>query len=288
MVSRLYSEDAFDPEAKEQSFKFTFQELFYEWRLSFTAPELLHKLSFELHHLQEGDRASLKPATVGQVSEPIKWWYSGFDEPKRNRPDYFMRTVVLPDVPVGTAVTLVMRRALPKPVLSANDLITVENLYAADCQVKPTFAPGAQDPERLEKRAVGLANNIRPNGESTGLPIKSDPGDPGEHDMQGSIEMRCKDDACAMMVAQQMAVRLGKSPEELIKEWQSEHLDAARKELNAAYPCPEASRGNLESGQTGSGIAICGGPAGLSAEDIERVKAIFQKHGIALSMPTPR
>jgi hypothetical protein len=287
MVSRLYSEGAFDPEAREQVFKFVFQELFYEWTLAFTLSEPVHKLSFELHHLQEDDRASLKPATVGQVSEPIKWWYSGFSEPKRNRPDYFMRTVVLPEVPVGTSVTLIVRRALGRPVLSANDLITIENLYASDCQIGPTFAPGAQDAEHLQRRAVGLANNVRPNGESTGLPIKLDPGDPGNHEMQGTLEMRCKDDVCANMVAQQMAVRLGKSPEELMKEQQLERLSALRKELNTIVPCSEIPQANLDSGQASLSVPLCGGPVKLTAENIERVTAVFQKYGITLNMGTP-
>jgi hypothetical protein len=275
---------------EEQTLYPTSQELFYEWQVLLSANASTRDISLELHQLQADDRIEIHPASTGVLSEPSKRWYSGFPEPRRSKPDYLLRTVrfshLSPHIPPA-AVTI--RRFLAKPLLSPNDLIKIENITAPDCQVRLAEVGQAQDVERLQRLAKTLAENIyRMSETGSPVPVRTDPGDLAEYETQATIEMRCKDESCGNMEARQLEARLGKSLYEYAKERQTEQLRRLKKDLEAVLGCVEGPQADSHSLWDSQFIQLCRDPVYLSAEDMQQVLSVFQKHGVQLDIGTSK
>jgi hypothetical protein len=290
VVSRVFFRDAFRPEGGEQTLQPMSQELFYEWKVLLSANESARDISLELHQLQAGDRISIHPPSAGVLSEPSKRWYSGFPEPHRSKPDYLLRTVrfshLSPHIPTA-AVTI--RRFLSKPLLSSNNLIKIENATASNCQIQLGNVGQAQEAERLQGLAKALAENVfQMSGIGSPVPIRDDPGDLKEHETQATIEVRCKDESCGNMEARQLEARLGKSPYEYAKELQTEQLQRLKKDLETVLGCVEGPQADPHPARDSQFIRLCGDPVHLSAEDMQRLLSVFQKHGVQLDIMTPK
>ena len=279
VVSRVYARAPFDPNAREQTFQPTSQEMFYEWKGVLTVDAPARAIGFELHHLQEGDRVTLQPETVGTVSDELKRWYSGFPEPGRSKADYLVRTISIPDLVPGGPVTITVRRVLQRPIDGAGQLISFENAHAANCHVSQILAPKKDDAERLRNRAVQLAGHVyRMAGESHPVPVAPDPGDVGEHEVQTTIEMRCKDQACSAMEGGHFEARMGKSPSEHERDRRTEELQSLKEELATIVGCVEGPEINPDPGQGGEMIRMCGSPIPLSPQMAQQLQAILEKH----------
>ena len=290
VVSRVFFRGAFRPEGGEQTLQPTSQELFYEWKVFLSANENARDISLELHQLQASDLISIHPPSAGVPSEPSKRWYSGFPEPHRSKPDYLFRTVRFPHLSLHSpTVAVTIRRFLAKPLLSSNDLIKIENATASSCQVQVGDIGQAQDAERLQGLAKALAENVyQMRGIGSPVPIRNDPGDLEEHETQATIEMRCKNQSCSNMEARQLEARLGKSPYEYAKEQQTEQLQQLKKDLKTALGCVEGPLADPHPTRDSHFIQSCGDPAHLSAEDMQRLLSLFQKHGVQLDIMTPK
>jgi hypothetical protein len=286
VVSRVFFRDAFRPEGGE--LHPTSQELFYEWKVLLSANESTQDISLELHRLQADDRITIHPVSTGILSEPLKRWYSGFPEPHCSKPDYLLRTVRFSHLSPHTSTAAVeIRRFLAKPLLSRNDLIKIKNATASDCQVKLKEVDQAQDIVRLQRFAKTLAENIYQMSKTGSLvPIRSDPGDLEEHETQATIEMRCKDESCGNMEARQLEARLGRSPYEYAKERQTEQLRRLKKDLETVLGCVEEPQADPHPARDSQFIRQCRDPVHLSAEDMQRLLSVFQKHGVQLDIIT--
>jgi hypothetical protein len=224
VLSRLYFRGSIDPELKEQTLSPTSQELFYEWQISLVASDTAHDVAFELHHLENDDRVSLRPSTAGTLSDPAPWWYSGFPEPQRQKPDHFVRKVAL-TVMASSPTSVLIRRALPEPTIAPNDLISIENATSAECSIS-LQAPSVSA-EYLQARALRLSKNLYQSGGTDHIvPLEPDPGDVGPTEMQGTVEVRCNEQSCDTMVAGQLEARMGKSPRQLREEPQARKVES--------------------------------------------------------------
>jgi hypothetical protein len=285
----VFFRNAFRPEGGEQTLQPTSQELFYEWQVLLSANETAHDISLELHQLQTDDRIAIHPASTGVLSEPAKRWYSGFPEPHRSKPDYLLRTVrfshLSPHIP---AATVTIRRFLAKPLHSSNNLIKIENATASNFQVELAQVGQAQDVKRLQRLAKALAENVYRIGEKgSPVPVRTDQGDLTERELQGTIEIRCKDESCGNMEAQQLEAWLGKSSYEYANERQTEQLQRLKKDLETVLGCVEGPQADPHPTRDSQFIRLCGDSVHLSAEDKQRLLSVLQKHGVQLDIRTP-
>lgn len=288
VVARVYSRGPFDPKAAEQTLRPTSQELFYEWKAVLAADGPARNVAVELHHLQDGDRVTLQPPTAGSVSEESKHWYSGFPEPTRSRPDYLIRTLRLNELPAGSPATVIVRRPLEKPTDGPGQLITLDNPHAANCRVSPSLPGETDSAERLQTLAVRLTGNIYRMGDGGNpVPLRSDPGDVGEREIQVTVEMRCKNQDCTMMESRQLEARMGKSPGEYARELRIDQLRSLKEDLADVFGCIDGPQTDPDPTRDGEVIRMCGDPVHLSAQDAQRLMSIFQKHGVQLNIAPP-
>jgi hypothetical protein len=88
-----------------------FQELFYEWKASFSTDRKTSQLSVKINHLTDADIVTVSPAAaLSQISDPNPEWFSGFKESARTRPDYYSRLIAITDLAKGDRVTILLRR----------------------------------------------------------------------------------------------------------------------------------------------------------------------------------
>lgn len=285
VMSRVYARGTLQPELKEQSLKPTSQELFYEWQVSLSANENARDISFEIHQLQTDDRVSISPS-IGILSEPSKRWYSGFPEPQRSKPDYLLRTVQLshlsPDAP---STVVAVRRFLEKPLLSSNDLIRIENARSSNCRVVFKSAGQRESAERLQQRAGKLTEHVyQMGGEAQPVPIRRDPGDISEYEIQATTEARCKDDSCSNIEIRQLEARSGKSPYQYEKERRTERLALLKKDLEQFFGCIEGPYEGNHPTQEVQIIQTCVESRQMSSEEMQHFLSVLEKHGVKLNL----
>lgn len=288
VVSRVFFRNAFRPEGGQQTLQPTSQELFYEWQIVLSANETAQDIALELHQLQADDRIAIDPAT-GVLSEPAKRWYSGFPEPHRSKPDYLLRTVRFSHLaPHISAAAVTIRRHLAKPLLSSNDLIKIENVTASTCQIRLEEVGQAQDVERLQRFAKTLAEHVyRMSETGSPVPLRSDPGDLAEHEIQGAIELRCKNEPCSEMKVGRFEAHVGKSPGEYAKERRTQKLSQLKEALGEFFPCIKGPYDDTHPTRETQIIEMCGEPKPMSPAEVQRMLSVMEKHGFKTYIMQP-
>lgn len=281
--ARLSREQVFGP--GKQTFPLTSQELFYEWKVALVSNAPAKDITFELHNLREGDRVSLQPPSVGTVSKAFMHWLSGLPEPSRRKPDYFIRTVLLPNLsPESPSTFLLVRRPLDTPSIAPGPLIRVENPQSANCIITRPEAGSTGDKEYLRSLAVKLAGNVYKMAGEAGVPLKPDPGDVGEEEVQVTIELRCEDENCESMKVGQPVARMGKTPHEHETELAREKLQSLKKDLEPILGCVRGPEADPDPSHDSQYIEYCGNQLPLSPEDMRRLIDVFQAHGTQVTL----
>lgn len=217
IISRLYARRNIQaaPNAS-MTIDFSFQELFYEWKLTLSADKTIKRVSGRIDHLTESDRVRVVPEDV-KLSPLLPKWYSGFAEPARKKPDYFAQTFeveIAPKLPV----TITIRRPLLRPLVSEGDIIRISDIRSLECRVEPVTADVKIEASRLSRQAVVLAQWVYSLAQKgMGVPIRTDPGDVAPEEIQATVEAWCQTDSCEGLTMSQMEVHMGRSPEEWSK-----------------------------------------------------------------------
>ena len=181
----------------------SFQELFYEWRLTIKSKEE-HAVTLEINNLALNDRMEVLPAD-SLVSELKPRWMSGFNEPKRS-PDYYSRTVQLSPA-TGSAITI--RRFLPAPSLSNTSLIRLIGIRSDSCPIDLAKFKEAEELARVNKRAATLASWKYSGADKQPPRLATDPGDVSAGNFVATVEARCDGDDCKKLNIRQLEVRKG-------------------------------------------------------------------------------
>jgi len=216
-VARLYGRHDIRA-TPNASISFDFQELFYEWKASFSVNRKTTRLIVKINHLTEADVVNVLPA-LSQVSDPTPEWFSGFRETARTKPDYYSRTITVGDLARGGRVTISLRRALDVPELSPVNVVRVEDARTESCSAMiPAFHEDAEA-KAISTQTLALANFKygQADGSSRALPLRRDPGDVGANEVQATIEARCKNSTCTEAIASHLEVHMGKPPSEYFK-----------------------------------------------------------------------
>lgn len=282
VLSRVYLRGVTALDEKEQMLLPSSQELFYEWKVSLVSTGDPQGISFEILHLQEDDRVSISPANAGTLSEPIKRWFSGYPEPRRTKPDYFARIVTLPALPAGLSTSVMVRRPLEKPLITR--LITMQNARSLNCRVESTVS--VQDEINiLQTKIQRLAENVyRMNSNSHGVPLRPDPGDVTPQEIQGTIEVRCKDQTCTKMNMGQLEARMGKSPAQIAQEKQLAKIQSLKKDLKEILGCIEEPAEDSNPGREIFSITMCDKSVKLTAKQMQQLASVFRRHQVQLTI----
>ena len=277
MISRVYYRGV--EKVGEQLLNPTSQELFYEWKAVLSSDSQTTNVFLEIHNLTLNDRISTTPAST-MLSEPQERWYSGFHEPHRSRPDYFVRTVKIPELSsLSSPLTVVIRRFLLRPLLSTNDLIKIRNFSASNCQTKLTIDAYVENAENLQSRSRILLENInRSNEARIPVPNRPDPGDLKDGEVQATTEVRCKNESCSEMNIATLEGRISKSPYERAREDGRKKLLALKKDLEGLL-CMEGPYDDLDPTRDSQMIKMCDQQKHLSPDEMLRLKQIMIKHG---------
>jgi hypothetical protein len=121
-------------------------------------------------------------------------------------------------------------------------------------------------------------------GEAQPVPIRRDPGDINEHEIQATVEVRCKDDSCSNMEMRQLEARLGKSPYQYEKEQRTERLALLKKDLEKFFGCVEGPYEKDHPTQEAQIIQTCGEPRHMSSEEMQHFLSVLEKHGAKLNL----
>ena len=277
VVSRVFYRDSERPGT--QVLNPTSQELFYEWNAVLSTGDEAKNIFFELHNLAADDRISIDPLSA-TVSELQERWISGYKEPHRSRPDFFARTVKIEQLSRRPSTQKIsIRRFLAKPLIGSNDLITIKNLGASNCRTEITPDAYAENAARLQSRARTLTKNVNSsNPTQTPVPIRRDPGDLRDRDVQATLEFRCKNEVCTQMNVSNLQARTAKSPYDKSSEVATDKLLALKKDLEKII-CIEGPFDDPDPSLDGQFIKMCGEPRPLSQDDMQRLNEIIKRHG---------
>jgi hypothetical protein len=177
---------------------------------------------------------------------------------------------------------------LAKPLLSSNDLIKIENVTASNCQVRLEEVGQAQDVERLQRFAQTLAEHVYRMSETRSpVPLRSDPGDLAEHEIQGAIELRCKNEPCSEMIVGRLEGRMGKSPGQYAKERRTQKLTQLKEALGEFFPCIKGPYDDTHPTRETQIIEMCGEPKPLSPAEAQRMLSVMEKHGFKTYVMQP-
>ncbi len=217
IITRHYVRKKLD-EMVGKEHAFQFQELFYEWELDVSSQGTSGKLSGQLSGTRPEDRVAAEPSS-GHVSEAHGAWFSGFTEPRREKPDYYTRTFQFDYLGVDGSAKLRLRRSLQDPRISETELLKLVGLRSENCVAKSVSYDAKADASRLTTQAQRLASlNHGSSDFPRGLPIMTDPGDVRRDEAQATVEIWCKIDSCEELLVRQLEVHTGQSPAEYYRE----------------------------------------------------------------------
>jgi hypothetical protein len=182
--------------------EFQFQELFYIWRLELKPSEFTSKIYVELIHLLPDDLLEVDPS-VASVSGLKPRWMSGFQEPTRQTPDFFARTITFDSISI--------RRYLSSPT-SLGNVVGITNLSAANCESNLPKIDPTQEATRLIGQATKLSRNrFSKDTPAGGLPLEKDKGDISANETEASVEAWCENDECNRFLISKLEARIGTS-----------------------------------------------------------------------------
>jgi hypothetical protein len=197
-----------------------FQELFYEWKASFSINLKTSEFSVKIDHLTDVDVVTVSPAALSQVSEPSPEWFSGFKEPSRTKPDYYSRLITVSNLPKGDKVVISLRRALGTTEISPVNMVKIEDARTENCAaVIPVFDENVEAGAFNAKlQALAGFKYGQLGGQPRALPLGHDPGDVGPNEVEATVEARCKNPTCTQTVVGHLEVHMGKPPGEYFKQ----------------------------------------------------------------------
>ncbi len=203
IVARLYHRTTIDEVLRQKFLPPQFQELFYEWELRLSGKGPVGKVSGKFRSIPE-DRCAVDPST-GHVSDAVGAWFSGFPEPARQKPDYYVRTFDFNYLGMARSATVRSRRPLTAMKMSKEGLIQLMGVRAEGCTIGEDGYNLEKDADRLSAQAQKLAQwKFDPVHFPDGLPMKPDPGDVGKGEIQLTEEARCKSDTCEELTLRRM------------------------------------------------------------------------------------
>jgi len=211
IVARLYAREDIRG-TPEGNINFSFQELFYEWKLTLLPDRPTKRISGRIDHLKGDDRFRVVPddATLSPLQPR---WFSEFPEPARKVPDYFARSFDVQASRDHPAI-IAVRRPLSAPAISEVDIVVLGDLRSLDCKVEPATSDVKAEAIRLSQQATALAQSAVGG---LPLPIRSDPGDVAVEEVQATVEAWCQTDTCERRTLGQLEVHMGRPPEEYFK-----------------------------------------------------------------------
>jgi TIR domain len=196
IVSRIHGRDSDDKllQQRQLNLEPQFQELFYEWTLTIKARENISNILLEIAHAADNDLISTIPDD-SNISLLKPRWMSGFQEPTRVLPDFFVRTISIDHLGEDQAGSVVLRRPMVRLSISPNEIIKLASLQATNCFVQVPDDDATKASERLTKQAIAFSKErFGASAPLTGLPIGRDLGDLQPGQIEGSMEAIWDDD----------------------------------------------------------------------------------------------
>jgi len=188
-----------------------FQELFYEWKATFAVDRSTPQFTVKINHLTKDDVLSVEPP-VGKLSAPLPEWFSGFPENARTKPDYYSRTITFTNLVKGDKPTISMRRALDSPEVSPVNIVRVEDARTPECSAVLSKLDDVKVAKETTAQLTALASFPygQADGSSKPLPLRRDPGDVRENEIEATVEARCQNPTCTKAIMGHLEVHMGK------------------------------------------------------------------------------
>jgi hypothetical protein len=211
-VARVYSEapakDLYSSGPPEtHNMRILSQELFYQWSISLKSDRIISNVTVEVENIKQDDRIRVVPEESA-VSQWTPKWFSGFPEPERKRPDYYVRVITLSDVSPNQEASITIRRQMSGHAPFPDEVVQVERIHSAGCEVDaPKISDGQLEAVKIAKQRNVLA--AQPYNGGRPAPLARDPGDARPGKLQAMVEVRCVDDPCSGLKLQRMSAWSG-------------------------------------------------------------------------------
>ncbi len=207
ILTRLYGRH---PDAASGFVYIEFQELFYEWQLTFAAQTEIQKIAIAITNIRADDRVKTSPGSATQSEKKPKW-VPGFEEPGR-RPDFYALTVTFDNLVAGQRSEITVRRPLINPVVPDDAVIQVSEVQAMSARVVLPTYDVSREAKRLTMQASKWADRLWPfEGETRPrhLPIGLNPGDPMHGEIDTTIDAKWSTEDLSRYTACNLMVRRG-------------------------------------------------------------------------------
>jgi hypothetical protein len=190
---------------------FDFQEIFYQWRADLFVDHLTQQLLVRISHLGEKDTIATSPS-LSSVGAAQSEWFSGFQEPSRDKPDYYARVIKLENLAKGETVRIIVRRALELPDVAPVSVIRLDEVRSTESCLPqiPTFDEESESRiASAQAKTLALFRYGRQNADPAPLPLAHDPGDVASNELQATVEASCKNPECDHVVIKNLEVHMG-------------------------------------------------------------------------------